>query len=234
MAETKNSIVSFTEKIEDVSPTYNELEHNFEVDFEVQSLVKEFSETDNIFKSINNIEERQHILQERIDALNTDIDRLTNNADGLDYTIAVVSGILCGVIDSFFVGEFDFSELKADSNKFVNKSIEKIAKLNGYKGKKGLEGAIRYIEKKFPVDQDNIYKDKKHKKLGISSDKLHHLEDIAHHPSPLGLVAAILVTFFRVATFVDGEGTWHFLKIDTDKKKLIEIFLPIVISAIIR
>ena len=52
-----------------------------------------------------------------IEKLNTEISKLdkgidiyTNDADKLDNTIAVASGLLCGLIDSFFVGTFSFEE----------------------------------------------------------------------------------------------------------------------------
>lgn len=39
--------------------------------------------------------------QQIIDNINNEIDKLTNHADSFDYTIAVASGILSGLIDSF-------------------------------------------------------------------------------------------------------------------------------------
>ena len=44
--------------------------------------------------------------QKIINDLNSEIDRLTNKADGIDYTIAVASGIISSLIESFFVGDF--------------------------------------------------------------------------------------------------------------------------------
>ena len=178
---------------------------------------------DNHSKPINEIDEQIAENQKSIDELDTEIDRLTNHADYLDNTIAVSSGVLTGLIDSFFVGEFNFAELKADSNKLVNNFIETYAKKEGYKGEKRLRGAIDFLEKKFPVDQDNIWKGK-----NISSTRLHHLEDIAHHPTLFGLIAAILVSFVRLAIFVDKEGKWHFLAVDTNPKQLFKIWLPVI------
>jgi len=177
-------------------------------------------------KEINSIDDVLAANQQTIYDINNDIDRLTNHADGFDNIIAVSSGILTGLIDAFFVGEFNLSEAKADSHKHVNKFIEKYAHLRGYEGK-GLSGAINFLEDKFPVEQDNIWKD-----AGISSTKLHHLEDLAHHPTLLGLGAAIFVKFFRVAIFVDKDGEWHFLKVDTDSKTLLKIWLPVIITGL--
>ena len=44
-------------------------------------------------------------LNAKIAKLDNNIDILTNDADQLDNAVAVASGLLCGLIDSFFVGE---------------------------------------------------------------------------------------------------------------------------------
>lgn len=196
---------------------------NISTEFEI--IPVEISEPSNELIDIEyRIQEKQALINE----LNVDIERLTNCADGIDNMVAVASGLLTGLIDSFFVGEFNFTELKADSNKFINKFIEAYAKNNGYDGKGGLKGAITFLENKFPVEQDNLWHGK-----GISSSKLHHLEDIAHHPTPLGLLAAIIVTFLRMGIFVDKKGHWHFEAIDTTPKQLLRIWLPVIISGVL-
>lgn len=208
------------------------IQDGLEIEYNLVSI----NDLNNIFKSENisyclsDIETRIEANQDIIDKLNVEVDRLTNNGDNLDYTVAVASGILTGMIDAFFVGEFNFVELKADANKHVNKFIENYAKLRGYEDKgQGLKGAIKFLEDKFPVDQDNVWKG-----LGISSTKLHHLEDIAHHPTILGLVVSIAVAFIRMAVFIDKEGEWHFKLLDTDMKEIVKIWAPIVISGILR
>ena len=153
-----------------------------------------FSSTkSDIYKFISDLDNRLAKNQAILDDLNSNIDRLTNHADGFDYAISACSGVLCGFIDSFFVGEFNFEELKADSNKHVNRFVEKYAKLSGWDGNGRLKSAVEFLEKKFPVDQDNVWK-----ASGISSTRLHHLEDLAHHPTPCGLFFAILVSFFSL------------------------------------
>ena len=200
-----------------------------EVEYEVSSLTQE-GDVSSIATSLQDIEERIRKNEDIMDDLNVDINRLTNNADIFDYTVAISSGLLTGMIDAFFVGEFNIVDLKADANKHVNKFIEKYAKLRGYKENgQGLKGAISFLEGKFPVDQDNVWKG-----LGISSTKLHHLEDMAHHPTILGLVASIAVCFFRTAIFVDDEGKWHFVLLETGKKEIVKRWAPVVISGVLR
>jgi len=186
-----------------------------------------------IYKGIADIDERLDFISARVSKLNSEIDTLTNHADGLDYAVAVASGILTGLIDSFFVGEWDFKGAKAKANEKVNKQITDYAKKHGYEGKKDKDGNTKYplkdvisfLEDKFGVDQDNVWKGK-----GINvSATSHHLDDLAHHPTPLGLVSAIVVQFLRVGIFTNRNGKWHFEKVDTDPKELIKTWTPVLL-----
>lgn len=198
------------------------------IEYELVSLAS--ISDDIIAYDLVNIEERIYANQECLDKLDIEIDRLTNHADGFDYMVAVSSGLVTGLIDAFFVGEFNFDALRADSHKHVNHFIEKYAKITGYEDKgMGLKGAIAYLEKKFPVNQDNIWK-------GLfSSTRHHHLDDFAHHPTILGLMASIGVSFFKSAFFVDNNGKWHYASIsDIDAKQLLLKWCPLIISGVLR
>lgn len=204
-----------------------ELEVEYEIISNVEPNTFSFPQSD-INKLLADLDDRLTRNQSVLDDLNSNIDRLTNHADGFDYAISACSGVLCGFIDSFFVGEFNFDELKADSNKHVNKFVEKYAKLSGWDGNGRLTSAVAFLEKKYPVDQDDFWK-----AMG-SSTRLHHLEDLAHHPTPCGLFFAIVVSFFRCAVFVDKEGHWHMGILETDKKELAKLWIPILVSGIFR
>ncbi len=180
---------------------------------------------------IDSIEKEQSLLDDKIESLNSEIERMTNDADSVDYIVSACSGVIAGLVDSFFVGEWNIDI--ASAHKKMNKFIMDYAKRKGYKGDR-LNGAINFLEKKFPVAQDNIWKGK-----GISSAKLHHLEDIAHHPTLAGLVAAIVVAFFRTAFFVDKDGNWHTVFVPGEGEKsvaseLAKVWVPIVISGVLR
>lgn len=203
-----------------------------EVEYEIISTIEPNQSTPtqiDINNKISELDDRMAKNQAVLDELNANIDSLTNHADGFDYVISACSGVLCGFIDSFFVGEFNFKDLKADSNKHINKFVEKYAKISGWNGNGRLNSAVNYLEKKFPVEQDNIWK-----ATSISSTRLHHLEDLAHHPTPCGLFFAIIVSFFRCAVFVDANGQWHFELLEMDKNKLVKLLIPIVLSGILR
>ena len=202
------------------------------VEYEVLPLIDDSNTTDprlkKIYQGLSKVEERLNVAQEKLDKLNSDIDRLTNHADGFDYMIAVASGTLTGLIDVFFIGEMDFKTAKGNTHQRVNHFIQWYAKSNGFSGDR-LKDAIIFLEDKFPVDQDSAYQGMG---IGIGS-RNHHLDDLAHHPTVVGMIAAIIVQLFRCGIFVNKNGEWHFTKIETTKEDLLKIWSPILISGIL-
>lgn len=202
------------------------------VEYEVLPIIDDTHTTDprlkRIYQGLSTVEERLNVAQDRLDNINSEIDSLTNHADGFDYMIAVASGTLTGLIDILFIGEMNLKTAKDSTHKNVNHFIQWYAKNNGYKGER-LQGAIEFLEDKFPVDQDSAYQGMG---IGIGS-RNHHLDDLAHHPTLVGMIAAIIVQFFRCGIFVNKNGEWHFTKIDTSKETLLKIWSPILISGIL-
>lgn len=141
-----------------------------------------------IYNGISEIDKKLSIISERVEKLNSEIDSLTNHADGLDYAVSVISGIISGIVDSLFVGETE-----------INK--DKIQEL---------------LEKKYHTANDSGYKHKDVDGRWTSSAMYHRLDDLAHHPSIVGLVASILVRYFRLVIFIDGsDGNPHIFFADT-------------------
>ena len=66
-----------------------------------------------------------------LEVLKVDIDNNTSHADKTDCIIAACCGVMVGLIDIFFVGEFDFRNAKSWSNEKVNRFVEDIAKKKG-------------------------------------------------------------------------------------------------------
>jgi len=101
-----------------------ETEDDFQIEYEILPAYDN-NEIDERKKEINkniaDIDAQSSELTAKIEALNKDIDRLTNHADGFDYMIAVGTGVLCGLIDSFFVGEFDEEHFKENKKKITEK-----------------------------------------------------------------------------------------------------------------
>lgn len=204
-------------------------EDGFQVEYEILSGIPE--EESDIKDSIAQIDNEIAQIDDYLDQLNAEIDRLTNHADTIDYIVAVSSGVITGLIDSFFVGEFDFKSSREWSNAAVEKFQQFAAKQNGYKGDT-LDGAKRFLENKFKVPNDNVWSGK-----NITSATMHHLDDFAHHPTLLGMVASIVAEFFRIAIFKSNmgesdssDGKFHFEIIDTDPKELLKKWAPILSS----
>ncbi len=158
-------------------------------------------------------------MEEKVKKIDIEIEKLTNKADTLDYEISIASGLLCALIDSIFVGDLKVTSKDiAISHKQVNNFIIKYAKSKGFKGDR-LNEAIAFLEKKYKVPQDNIWKGKH---IGISP-KDHHIADFAHHPTPIGLVSSIVVALVNVGVFVNKDGKWHIL---ATEEKNSDYYLP--------
>jgi len=198
------------------SPKLKFIDNDLEIIFEA-----EISGSDEIAHGFDEVNERLSSNKAIIDALSKETELLTNSADWLDYTVAVGSGVLTGIVDSLWVGEFDFHRGKEWSNKAVNEVVMKIAKERGYQGDR-LDGAIRFLEDQFPIPSDSIWKSKN---LGISA-RGHHLDDMAHHPTPIGLLCSILTQFTKEGYFQNGEGEVFRVSIDENDGSLIGADIP--------
>ncbi|MBR1748799.1 MAG: hypothetical protein IJ743_03280 [Bacilli bacterium] len=213
-------------------------DEDFCVEYEVVQVGRDYNNSS--FKDeLRSIDEQLGVINQQIEELDIRIDQYTNHADKVDYAVSVASGILTGLIDSFFVGEIDFSSIspmdfdkaKGKAHHMVNDTIMKYAKAKGYDGKGNdrLEKAIEFLEKKYKVPQDDIYKGRG---IGVTP-RDHHLADLAHHPTLIGLLASIVVQLFKHGVFVNQDGEWHFVGIETDAKQVILDLLPFVISGIL-
>ena len=65
-----------------------------------------------ILKPTDEVDARLEKIENQIAGLDISIDKLTNDADKLDYIVAVASGVVAGLIDSFFVGETEIDKEK--------------------------------------------------------------------------------------------------------------------------
>lgn len=169
------------------------VDDNFTVEYEVLPLFSpsdlQSSRKSEICDAISDIDNRVELIENEVAKLNSEIERLTNHADWLDYTVAVSSGILCGMIDSIFVGEFSLTNENGDwkSSEKINYFVIKAAQKKGYKGD-DLQGAIKYLEDNFHIASDPNLND-------FGGGLQHHLRDFAHHPTPVGLFFSILTQF---------------------------------------
>lgn len=164
-----------------------------------------------------------------LERVNKELGRYTCNADKFDYGLAVFSGLYSGILDALFVGQCTISpDGMAVNHRQVNEFIQDYAKSRGL-DKERLHRTIASLEKAFPVAQDNVWSGKDI----LITPANHHLADLAHHPTPIGLLSAIIVRFLRVGTFVNREGKVYFLLVDTSIEELIQIIAPVVISGVL-
>lgn len=201
-----------------------------------------------IQREIQGVDEQLALCQHSVDEINADIDRLTNHADGLDYAIAALSGILTGIIDSLIVGEWNITEAKAWSSQEINHRITEFANKDPQyaeflKTRKNRENsstnAIEFLERKYKLPGDNDWNVKTNlvnhaKSLGFDGKgyedalkflnekfpkdggwavvdtfitaKTHHLDDLCHHPTIVGLIACVIVQFSGHSIYSNKHG----------------------------
>lgn len=197
-------------EIDDYNTSYNDVNSTDlrEIEFEIITPV-DFSDKRKveIYNGMVEVDDKLAIINQKVEELNIDIDRLTNHANGVDYTIAVACGIIAGVIDIFYVGEFSLDRGKEWSNDKVNKFVMNIAERTGfdpetYRGKDPLKGAIKFLEDKYHIPSDGVWNSGHYGINGIS----HHLDDWSHHPSILGLICSIITQFTQTGYFSNKHG----------------------------
>lgn len=152
-------------------------------------------------------------INQSLQRVNSELERYSNNADRLDYALAVGSGILCGIIDSVFVGEFSLDEANQWGNKKTSAFVMKVAKTQGYSGDSPV-GAIKYLEDMFPIAADKATNQ-------FGGGLQHHLRDFSHHPTPVGLVCSVLTQFTGKVYGTDVHGVFQAVSLNEDGLSLI-------------
>lgn len=133
-----------------------------------------------IYNGIDEIDEKLSVLSARVDELNSELDCLTNHADGIDYTIAVASGVITGLIDAFLIGEFDFEGSRETVDKKFKELVKKkvIAIEEGEKEQRINKAIKEYKEKAAkegkPISDEKIEKIKK--SINESYEKKHDVD----------------------------------------------------------
>jgi len=195
------------------SPKIKLVEKDLEIEFEIE-LAEQLSSDNAEFTSSKNEEIEAELAEvnnalsendQKIDELNIQIDRLTNNSDNIDNIVAVLSGIVAGIIDSLWVGEFSLDRGTDWSKEKVNKFVIKIAQSWGYQGG-DLQGSISHLEQKFPLSSDSNTPD-------FGGGLQHHLRDFAHHPTIIGLIFSMLTQFTGKAYGTNTAGSFIIVEV---------------------
>lgn len=146
-----------------------------------------------------------------------------SKADKLDCEIAVASGVITGLVDSFFVGKFSLERASEWGSKKTNEFVIAMATLNGYDGD-GLEGAIKHLEKNFEFAADGNTAD-------FGGGRQHHFRDFSHHFSLGGLICSIFTQFTGKAIGTDIAGRLIVVEIpESHAKHLGDVFQEKVIK----
>ena len=177
------------------------------VEVEILASINTEDKRKEIYQEISDIDARLSIISSRVDELNSEIDSLTNHADGIDYTIAVASGIVAGIIDSLWVGELSIGKANELGGDKVNKFVVKIAQKKGYKGNE-LSGAVSFLEREFPIAADSVTND-------FGGGLQHHLRDFSHHPTPVGLLFSLLTQLTGNVYGTDIAGNFKSVPVNT-------------------
>ncbi len=128
----------------------------------------------------------------------THLEPKLSKADRIDYAIAAASGVIAGLIDSFFVGEFSIERASQWGAEKTNEFVVAMAKLSGYGGGT-LAGAIKHLEDSFGFAADGNTAD-------FGGGYQHHLRDFSHHFSLGGLICSIFTQFTGKVIGTDTAG----------------------------
>ena len=152
-------------------------------------------------------------IEQTIFELDNQIKMLSSEADKLDYLLSVGSGVLCGMLDILWVGDFDLAAGRNVADDKVNDIVKKTAKLLGCKDD-DIKSCVTFLEKKFPIPADGNTPD-------FGGGLQHHLRDFAHHPTIVGLVFSLLTQFTEMSYGTDVTG--NFMVVPVPEKSKIYI-----------
>lgn len=150
--------------------------------------------------------------------LDSQIDLLSSQADKFDYLVSIGSGVLCGVLDILWVGSLSLERGRSIANNEVDGFVSKTAKLLGYDGN-DLEGAVKFLEKKFPIPSDG-------NTPAFGGGLQHHLRDFAHHPTIVGLIFSLLTQFTYKSYGTDVNGAFMIVDVSEPSKAFIGNDVP--------
>ena len=137
--------------------------------------------------------------------LQQQINGTISQADKLDYFVSVASGMLCGMLDILWVGDFSLESGRDIANEKVNEFVKKIAELSGCKDD-DLKKSVAFLEKKFPIPADGNTPD-------FGGGLQHHLRDFAHHPTIIGLAFSLLTQFTEKSYGTDVNGIFKVVSV---------------------
>lgn len=138
--------------------------------------------------------------EEAIYNVEQEISLLSNNADKIDYIIAISSGVMAAILDIFFVEDFNFENNRNIANEQIEAFVINVAQAFGCKSRK-LDECVRFLEGKFKIPSDG-------NTAQFGGGLQHHLRDFAHHPTIIGLIFSLLTQFTGKSFGTDTLGNF--------------------------
>lgn len=137
--------------------------------------------------------------------LQQQINGTISQADKLDYFVSVASGMMCGMLDILWVGDFSLESGRDIADEKVNEFVKKVAKVSGCKDD-DLKKSVAFLEKKFPIPADGNTPD-------FGGGLQHHLRDFAHHPTIIGLAFSLLTQLTEKSYGTDVNGIFKVIPV---------------------
>lgn len=159
-------------------------------------------------------ENEEFYFDEIIFDVDSKLDLLSSNADKFDYLLAIASGLLCGLLDIIWVGDFDLASGRSLASDKVNNFVKKTAELQSGKKFDNLSDAVRFLEKSFPIPSDGNTPD-------FGGGRQHHLRDFAHHPTLDGLTFSMLTQFTEQSYGTDVDDNFVIFDVPEKSKDFI-------------
>lgn len=150
--------------------------------------------------------------------LDSHVDLLSSQADKIDYLVSIGSGVLCGLLDIIWVGNFSLERGRNIASDEIDSFVTKTAKLLGCKND-DLVSAVKFFEKKFPIPSDGNTPD-------FGGGLQHHLRDFAHHPTIVGLMFSLLTQFTYKSYGTDVNGVFMIVDVPEVSKAFIGNDVP--------
>lgn len=137
-----------------------------------------------------------------------ELNLLSSQADHLDYLVSAASGLLAGLLDILWVGEFDLKRGREIASDKIDGLVLKTAKMLGWEGE-DLQSAVQFLEKNYNLASDG-------NTAQFGGGLQHHLRDFAHHPTIVGMIFSLLTQFTHKSYGTDTKG--HFIIIDLPER----------------
>lgn len=165
-----------------------------------ENAINTLRKNDGLFSSTEFIEKGYINSYEYNEPLNIRFDSKQKDNDKWNYIASISSGILCGALDIFYVGNFSLNEASKWGNEKTKSFVIDFATLQGYKGN-NIQGAILHLENKYEIPADKLTSE-------FGGGLQHHLRDFEHHPTLLGLFFSILTQFTHKGFGTDTSGNF--------------------------